>query len=146
MKVIVLGGDGFCGWPTSLKLARRGHEVLILDNLSRRRIDDELQSNSLTRIRSITDRIETASGVVGNVDWRFCDITKSYDQLVQWVDMFQPDAIVHFAEQRAAPYSMISNKERRYTVDNNITATSNVLNAIVDVNKDIHLVLSLIHI
>lgn len=140
MKVIVLGGDGFCGWPTSLKLARRGHEVLILDNLSRRRIDDELQSNSLTRIRSITDRIETASGVVGNVDWRFCDIAKSYDQLVQWVDMFQPDAIVHFAEQRAAPYSMISDKERRYTVDNNITATHNVLNAIVDVNKDIHLV------
>lgn len=140
MKVIVLGGDGFCGWPTSLKLAKRGHEVLILDNLSRRRIDDELQSNSLTRIRSINDRNIIANELVGNLDWRYCDIAKSYGQLVQWVEMFEPDAIVHFAEQRAAPYSMISNKERRYTVDNNITATSNVLNAIVDVNKDIHLV------
>jgi UDP-sulfoquinovose synthase len=140
MKVMVLGGDGFCGWPTSLKLANRGHSVMIVDNFSRRRIDTELNSNSLTRIADIDSRITRANILIGEIDYRFIDIAQQYDEFKTLVEQWQPDTIVHFAEQRAAPYSMISQKERRYTVDNNINVTHNVLNAIVDVDPNIHLV------
>lgn len=140
MKIIVLGGDGFCGWPTSLKLAKRGHEVLIVDNLSRRYIDSELQSNSLTQIRSPDIRIAAAKNLIGNISWKQCDVAQAYHKLISIVNQFQPDAIVHFAEQRAAPYSMISQRERIYTIDNNINATHNLLNAIVEIKRDVHLV------
>lgn len=146
MRIVVLGGDGFCGWPTALKLAMSYHDVLIIDNLSRRKIDSDLSSNSLTDIASIEDRINTANYYIadqhegGYIDFFHCDIAKEYYLFQQKIEQWKPDAIVHFAEQRAAPYSMISEKERRYTVDNNITTTHNVLNAIVDTNSDIHLV------
>jgi UDP-sulfoquinovose synthase len=140
MKVMVLGGDGFCGWPTALKLVNRGHNVMIVDNFSRRGIDMELNSNSLTRIADINSRIDSANMLIGPIDYRFIDIAEQYDEFKMLVQQWQPDTIVHFAEQRAAPYSMISQKERRYTVDNNINVTHNVLNAIVDVDPNIHLV------
>ena len=139
MNIVVLGGDGFCGWPTSLKLSKSGHSVTILDNLSRRNIDKELGSNSLTDIVSIEKRCETARDLGMNVRFEFCDLT-DYNSLKQKLIAVKPEAIVHFAEQRAAPYSMISQKERRYTGDNNITATHNVLSAIVDIDRSIHLV------
>ncbi len=137
---MVLGGDGFCGWPTALKLVNRGHDVMIVDNFSRRGIDMELNSNSLTRIADINSRIDSANMLIGPIDYRFIDIAEQYDEFKMLVQQWQPDTIVHFAEQRAAPYSMISQKERRYTVDNNINVTHNVLNAIVDVDPNIHLV------
>lgn len=139
MNIVVLGGDGFCGWPTSLKLSKSGHSVTILDNLSRRNIDEELGSNSLTDIVSIEKRCETARVLGMDVKFEFCDLT-NYNSLKEKLIAAKPEAIVHFAEQRAAPYSMISQKERRYTVDNNITATHNVLSAIVDIDRSIHLV------
>jgi UDP-sulfoquinovose synthase len=139
MNIVVLGGDGFCGWPTSLKLAKSGHSVTILDNLSRRNIDEELNSNSLTDIAPMEKRCETAREFGMDVKFEFCDLT-DYDSLKRKLIAAKPEAIVHFAEQRAAPYSMISQKERRYTVDNNITATHNVLSAIVDIDRSIHLV------
>lgn len=139
MNILILGGDGFCGWPTSLRLAKEGHNILILDNLSRRKIDNELSSNSLTNIATINDRIKTAKEYVGNIDYKFCDIG-NYKDLIHNIESFCPDSIVHFAEQRAAPYSMIGEKERRYTVDNNVSGTHNVLSAIVDTNADIHLI------
>ena len=141
MKVIVLGGDGFCGWPTALNLSHlQRHEVYIVDNLSRRNIDNQLSSNSLTNIASIEDRIKVADRNGMKLEFHNIDIAKEYDKFRQFVDYVRPDAIVHFAEQRAAPYSMISDVERRYTVDNNITGTHNVLNAIVDIDPNIHLV------
>ena len=139
MKIFVLGGDGFCGWPTSLKLAKEGHEVHIIDNLSRRRIDDELKSNSLTNIHPIGVRGDAARGKGYNIRFWNIDITQ-YGYLAKVVNEIKPDAIVHFAEQRAAPYSMLGQHERRYTVDNNVTGTHNVLNAIVDHSPDTHLV------
>ena len=141
MKVIVLGGDGFCGWPTALNLSHlRRHEVYLVDNLSRRNIDNQLSSNSLTNIATIEDRVRVAGWNGMKLEYHNIDIAKEYDKFRQFVDYVRPDAIVHFAEQRAAPYSMISDVERRYTVDNNITGTHNVLNAIVDVDPNIHLV------
>jgi len=140
MNIIVLGGDGFCGWPTALKLAKEKHEVTIIDNFSRRKIDDELNSNSLTNISNISDRLDTARSMGMDIKLWHIDIAKDYYTLAKAISQLKPDAIVHFAEQRAAPYSMISEYERRYTVDNNITATHNVLNAIVDHSPETHLV------
>lgn len=140
MKIIVLGGDGFCGWPTSLKLASAGHEVVVVDNLSRRKIDVELNSNSLTDIRHITTRIDVANELVGKITYKNFNVAKQYYALQQLFQEERPDCVVHFAEQRAAPYSMIGGYERRYTVDNNVNGTHNLLSAIVDSGQDIHLV------
>jgi len=141
MKVIVFGGDGFCGWPTALHLSQSGHSVTIVDNLSRRRIDTELGVESLTPIVQIDERLETWRRVTGRViDFCMLDIAKDYEGLCDLLSVFRPDAVVHFAEQRAAPYSMKSSREKRYTVSNNVNATHNVLCGIVDSGLETHVI------
>ncbi|HEX9033339.1 MAG TPA: NAD-dependent epimerase/dehydratase family protein, partial [Streptosporangiaceae bacterium] len=116
MRVLVLGGDGFCGWPTSLYLSDRGHDVTVLDNLSRRNIDNELEVQSLTPIRPVGERLRTWREVSGReIGFVNLDLANEYDRLVRVLEEVQPDAIVHFAEQRAAPYSMRSVAAKRYT-------------------------------
>jgi UDP-sulfoquinovose synthase len=133
MRVLVLGGDGFCGWPTSLYLSDRGHDVTILDNLSRRKIDIDLEVDSLTPIVPIGERLRAWREVSGReIGFVNVDLATEYDRLASLLLELRPDAIVHFAEQRAAPYSMRSEKTKRYTVDNNVRATHNLLTAIVD--------------
>ena len=141
MKVIILGGDGFCGWPTSLHLSNLDFEVIIVDNLSRRNIDNELEVSSLTPIAPIGQRLSTWKEITGKeIKFHNIDIAEEYDRLLNLIATEQPDAIVHFAEQRAAPYSMKSSKHKRYTVNNNLNATNNLLCAIVESGLDIHLV------
>jgi UDP-sulfoquinovose synthase len=141
MRVLVLGGDGFCGWPTTLYLSDRGHEITIIDNLSRRKIDIELEVESLTPIRPIGERIRVWSEVSGrDIGFVNLDLATQYDRLVDVLEELRPDAIVHFAEQRAAPYSMRSEKAKRYTVDNNVRATHNLLTALVTTGIDAALV------
>jgi UDP-sulfoquinovose synthase len=133
MRVLVLGGDGFCGWPTSLYLSDRGHEVTILDNLSRRKIDIDLEVGSLTPIAAMGERLRAWREVSGReIGFVNIDLAEEYDRLAAILADLRPDAVVHFAEQRAAPYSMRSQKTKRYTVDNNVRATHNLLAAIVD--------------
>ena len=141
MKIVVLGGDGFCGWPTSLHLSAGGHDVLIVDNLSRRNIDNELEVSSLTPIRPMGERIHAWQEVSGN-NIRFInfDVSKHYHRLLTLLLDEKPDAVIHFAEQRAAPYSMKSSWHKRYTVDNNLNATHNLLAAIVESGQDIHVI------
>lgn len=140
-KIIVLGGDGFCGWPTSLHLSNLGHEVVIIDNLSRRNIDNELEAESLTPIKPMGTRLKAWREISGNkIGFYNINIAEEYDDLLKIINNENPDVIVHFAEQRSAPYSMKSPKHKRYTVDNNVNATHNVLCAIVDSGLDIHLV------
>lgn len=140
-KIIVLGGDGFCGWPTSLHLSSIGHDVVIIDNLSRRNIDNELEAGSLTPIQPMGSRLKAWEEISGQrIRFMKIDVARDYDALLQVFMNEQPDAIVHFAEQRAAPYSMKSSKTKRYTVNNNINATHNVLCAIVESGLDIHLI------
>ncbi|KQQ79472.1 NAD-dependent epimerase/dehydratase family protein [Aureimonas sp. Leaf324] len=141
MKVIVLGGDGFCGWATSLHLSAEGHQVTIVDNLVRRRTDEELGVSSLTPIRSIEERLQAWRETRNTpIDFVELDVAKDYDRLEALFRQVAPDAIVHFAEQRAAPYSMKSPWHKRYTVDNNVNATSSVLCAMVEACPDAHLV------
>ena len=101
MKVLVLGGDGFCGWPSALHLSARGHDVVIVDNLSRRKIDIELEVDSLTPIRPMGERLAAWKEVSGK-EIRFKDLTigKDYQELVDLILEEKPDAIIHFAEQR----------------------------------------------
>jgi len=137
MRVLVLGGDGFCGWPTTLYLSDRGHDITIIDNLSRRKIDVELEVDSLTPIRPIGERIQVWREVSGReVGFINLDLATEYDRLVAVLEDIQPDAIVHFAEQRAAPYSMRNTRAKRYTVDNNVRATHNLLTALVATGID----------
>ncbi len=141
MKVLVLGGDGFCGWPCSVNLAEQGHDVLIVDNLSRRKIDIDLEVESLTPISSIGDRLKAWEEIGGKpISFTKLDIASEYQRLLDLLIAERPDAIVHFAEQRAAPYSMKSSATKIYTVDNNVNGTHNLLAAIVESGLDIHVV------
>jgi UDP-sulfoquinovose synthase len=140
MRVLVLGGDGYCGWPTSLHLSDAGHEVVIVDNFVRRTIDHELGAESLTPIADPKERVKAWQEVSGQI------IGLEYGDLLDWefisevVQRHQPDAIVHYAEQRAAPYSMIDRRHAVYTQHNNVIGNLNVLFAINEFVPDCHLV------
>jgi UDP-sulfoquinovose synthase len=141
MRILILGGDGFCGWPTSLYLSDQSHDVAIIDNLSRRKIDVELECDSLTPIRPMSERLAVWEEISGNeIPFHYLDASKEYDRLLSIITSWRPDAIIHFAEQRAAPYSMKSSAHKRYTVDNNLNATNNLLAAVVEAELDTHVV------
>ncbi len=141
MKVFVLGGDGFCGWPTALHLSRVGHEVTIVDNFSRRAIDEELGAQSLTPITRLSERVTVWNAINPvPIEIAECDLALDYDGFKELLSHSRPEAVVHFAEQRSAPYSMKSATSKRYTVDNNIRATHNLMVAIVELGLDVHVV------
>jgi len=141
LRIAVLGGDGFCGWPAALRLSAIGHEVWIVDNLSRRKIDVDLEIESLTPIQPIGARLSAWREASGrNVRFTRLDVARNYHRLLGFLQEVKPDAVVHYAEQRSAPYSMRSSVEKRYTVENNVAATHNLLCAIVESGLDIHVV------
>ncbi|QMU76614.1 NAD-dependent epimerase/dehydratase family protein [Streptacidiphilus sp. PB12-B1b] len=141
MRILVLGGDGFCGWPTALHLSDRGHDVTIVDNLSRRAIDLELEVESLTPVRPLGERLRAWREVSGReIGFVRLDLATEADRLAALLTEVRPDAVVHFAEQRAAPYSMRSTDSKRYTIDNNVRATHNLLAALVATGTDAALV------
>ena len=140
MRIIVAGGDGFCGWPTALYLSSKGHEVTIVDNLVRREYDKELNSNSITPIESLEDRVAVWKEVTGNDIKVYEGDLNHYDFLSLVFKETEPEAFIHFAEQRSAPYSMISREHTVYTQANNVLGNLNVLYAIRDFAPDCHLV------
>lgn len=140
MKIIVAGGDGFCGWPTALYLSERGHDVAIADNFRRRRIDDELGTNSLTPIRTLSERVQRWETLTGKKIHAYEGDFNDYRFVQSLFQTFQPDAIVHFAELRSAPYSMIDREHAIDTQVNNIVGTLNILYAIKEVAPDCHLI------
>jgi UDP-sulfoquinovose synthase len=141
VRVLILGGDGFCGWPTSLHLSNRDHDVLIVDNFARRKADVELEASSLTPIEPLGTRLKAWHALTGReIGFEQLNVAEDYHQLRGLIAGWQPDAVVHFAEQRAAPYSMKSSWHKRYTVDNNVNATHNLLAAIVESGLDTHVV------
>ncbi len=141
MRILILGGDGFCGWPTSLHLSATGHDVVIVDNLARREMDIELEADSLTPIKPIGTRVAAWKELTGReIGFHRIDVAQEYELLLELMKDYRPDAVVHFAEQRAAPYSMKDAAHKRYTVNNNVTATHNVLAALVEAELDAHVV------
>jgi UDP-sulfoquinovose synthase len=140
MKICVLGGDGYCGWATALYLSRKGHEVAIVDNFLRRQWDHELGVQTLTPIQPLSDRLRVWQELTGNVIESYAGDVTDYDFLAQVIGSFEPDAVVHFAEQRAAPYSMIDRKHAVFTQVNNVVGTLNLLFAIKELAPDCHIV------
>ncbi len=140
MRILVLGGDGYLGWPTALHLSMGGHDVHVADNLVRRTYDDELGVTSLVPIASLDRRVAVWRQVTGrDIPAHIGDLTDPVFTRTL-VGEVRPDAIVHFAEQRSAPYSMIDQAHAVYTQSNNVIGTLNVLYAIADVDPTIHLV------
>jgi UDP-sulfoquinovose synthase len=140
-KIIVVGGDGFCGWPTALHLSNLGHDVTIVDNMSRREIDKAMGADSLTPIASMEERLAAWWMISGHsIQFSKIDIAREFDRVLELMDDVEPDTIIHFGEQRAAPYSMRSVGEKRYTVDNNISGTHNLLAAAIELGHDPHFV------
>ena len=140
MKIAVLGGDGYCGWATALYLSKKGHTVAIIDNYIRRLWDHELGAQTLTPIRPLSDRLRVWKELTGKTIESFVGDVTDYEFLAAMMKEFEPEAIVHFAEQRSAPYSMIDRKHAVSTQVNNVVGTLNVLFAIREINPDCHLV------
>jgi len=140
MRILVLGGDGYLGWPTSMYLSGIGHQVAILDNAVRRQYDHELGSGSLVPIETLQTRVKAWREVTDMSIKAYHGDLMDAEFTYQTIRDHEPDAIVHFAEQRAAPYSMIDRKHAVYTQTNNVVGTLNVMFAIGEINRDIHLV------
>src|SRR5229473_2951367 len=140
MKIAVLGGDGYCGWATALYLSARGHSVAIADSCVRRQWDCELGVQTLTPIRPLSERVQTWQKITSNtIDVFMGDVT-DYDFLSSMISAFEPEAVVHFAEQRSAPYSMIDRKHAIFTQMNNVVGTLNLLFALRELQPDCHLI------
>ncbi len=140
MRICVLGGDGYCGWATALYLSSKGHTVAIVDNFARRLWDFELGVTTLTPIRSMTERLRAWRDLSGKSIELFTGDLMDYEFLSSAIQSFKPDTLVHFAEQRAAPYSMIDRKHAVFTQTNNVMGTLNLLFAMRELCPDCHLV------
>ena len=140
MKVLVVGGDGYCGWATALYLSNRGYEVGILDSLVRRYWDLELGVETLTPIASIQQRLQRWHDLTGkSIELLVGDIT-NYEFLSKALHSFEPEAIVHFGEQRSAPFSMIDREHAVLTQVNNVVGTLNLLYVMRESFPNCHLV------
>ncbi|GAA5194945.1 NAD-dependent epimerase/dehydratase family protein [Rugosimonospora acidiphila] len=140
MRILVLGGDGYLGWPTAVHLSECGHDVGVADNFVRRQYDHELGVQSLVPIEPLSVRVKAWREVSGKqIETYVGDLTDS-EFTYRMIREFRPDAVVHFAEQRAAPYSMIDRAHAVYTQTNNVVGNLNLLYAIAETNPDIHLV------
>jgi UDP-sulfoquinovose synthase len=140
MKVLVIGGDGYCGWATALYLSNRGYEVGILDSLVRRHWDLELGVSTLTPIASIHQRVQRWYELTGKKIDLFIGDLNNYEFLQQSLRQFEPGTIVHFGEQRSAPFSMIDRQHAVLTQSNNVIGNLNLLYAIKEDFPDVHLV------
>ncbi|MBP0000357.1 MAG: NAD-dependent epimerase/dehydratase family protein [Cyanobacteria bacterium SID2] len=140
MKVLVIGGDGYCGWATALYLSNRGHEVGILDSLVRRHWDNQLQVETLTPIAPIQTRIQRWYELTGKSIELFVGDINDYDFLIKSMRQFEPESIVHFGEQRSAPFSMIDREHAVMTQSNNVIGNLNLLYAMKEEFPDSHLV------
>lgn len=140
MKVLVLGGDGYCGWASALHLSAEGMDVAIVDNFFRRQWDHEVGAETLTPIVTLTERLKVWKQVSGKEIESFIGDINDWEFISDVFKQFKPDAVVHFAEQRSAPYSMIDRKHAVFTQTNNVAGTLNVLYAIRDYAPECHLV------
>ena len=140
MRIAVLGGDGYCGWATALYLSKKGHKVCIVDNFVRRQWDHELGVQTLTPIRQLAERLKTWYQLTGQEIDLFVGDVAEYDFISSVMKNFEPEAVVHFAEQRSAPYSMIDHKHAVFTQVNNVVGTLNLLFAVRELCPECHIV------
>jgi UDP-sulfoquinovose synthase len=140
MKIAVLGGDGYCGWATALYLSAKGHSVAIVDSFTRRQWDYELGVQTLTPIRPLPDRLRAWQELTGRTVESFVGDVTDYEFLSSAIKDFEPEAVIHFAEQRSAPYSMIDRRHAVFTQVNNVVGTLNLLFALRVHQRECHLI------
>lgn len=140
MRIMILGGDGYCGWPTSLYLSNRGYEVAIVDNFFRRQWDHELGAESLTPIATLQERVRVFETLTGRRIEVFIGNIANYEFLATVMQDYRPEAVVHYAEQRSAPYSMVDRDHAVFTQVNNVVGNLNVLYAIKEFAPECHLI------
>jgi UDP-sulfoquinovose synthase len=140
MKIAVLGGDGYCGWATALYLSGKGHSIAIVDSFARRQWDYELGVQTLTPIRPLPDRLRAWQELTGRVVESFVGDVTDYEFLSSAIKDFEPEAVIHFAEQRSAPYSMIDRRHAVFTQVNNVVGTLNLLFALRVLQPECHLI------
>ncbi len=140
MRILVLGGDGYLGWPTAMYLSKRGHAVAVLDNFAKRRWEMELNVEPLIPIRTLHDRVKAWEEITGSKIELFVGDLRNYGVVESALENFRPDAIVHYGEQPSAPYSMIDHNRAVFTQMNNVTGTLNVLWSMKKVVPECHLV------
>jgi UDP-sulfoquinovose synthase len=140
VRILILGGDGYLGWPTALHLSTAGHEVGVADSFARRDWDEELGVDSLVPILSLKERIDRWLELTGTKIPQYIGDLCDFDFVDSMVRDFDPETIVHYAEQSSAPYSMLDQEHAVFTQTNNVVGTLNVLYAIAGHNRDIHLV------
>jgi UDP-sulfoquinovose synthase len=140
MRVLVLGGDGYLGWPTAMYLSCRGYDVAVVDNLFRRRVCIELNREPLIPVINLHKRAGLWKAISGyTISVHIGDIC-DFPFLLDIFRQFQPDAVVHYAEQPAAPYSMMGQRQAVFTIINNLVSTTNVIYAVKEINSDCHIV------
>ena len=140
MRILVLGADGYLGWPTCMDLVNKGHEVLGVDNYSRRAIAMQTSSEALVDTPNLEQRAKVFESISGKkIDVSIGDL-RDYKFFSQTVADFKPEAIVHYAEQPSAPYSMRGYREAHFTLQNNLEVTHNVVWAILENCPECHLV------
>ncbi len=141
MRVIILGGDGYIGWPLALSLSKKGHSVIIVDNCMRREVDLELNVESLTPIRTIEERINSWENITKiRLQYENINVAEEYLKTKNLFSEFRPDAIFHLAEFKSAPYSMRSAEHKIKTIGHNVNAANNILSAIIESNSNSHLI------
>lgn len=141
MRIIILGGDGYIGWPLALRLSKKGHSVHIIDNFMRRKIDEELDVESLTPIQSLNNRIKTWKKISDtDITFSDIDIAEDFIQLKKTFAQYKPEVIFHLAEFKSAPYSMRSAQHKIKTIGKNVDAANNILSSIIETDINIHLI------
>ncbi len=140
MRILILGGDGYLGWPTAMHFAAQGHDVTVVDNYLRRLIAQQTDSEALIPTPNLEKRAQRFQAESGHeVAVEIGDCT-DYRFMQQVFEQYEPEAVVHYAEQPSAPYSMIGFDEAQKTLNNNLNATFNVIHAVKDHAPDCHII------
>lgn len=140
MRVLILGGDGYLGWPTAMAFANKGHEVCVIDNYLRRTMAQQTQSEALMPNPNLHDRAAIFRSVSDrSIQVEIGDCT-DYRTMSRLFRDFQPEAVIHYAEQPSGPYSMIGYDQARLTLNNNLNATFNVIWAVLEHAPDCHII------
>lgn len=140
MRILILGGDGYLGWPTAMSFAAKGHDVIVIDNYLRRSIAQQTQSEALIPTPNLHDRATIFKSISDyQINVEIGDVT-NFRTMSRVFEEFQPEAVVHYAEQPSAPYSMIGFDEARLTLNNNLNATFNLIMAVLEHAPDCHII------
>lgn len=140
MRVLILGGDGYLGWPTAMHFSARGHDVMVVDNYLRRSLCREADCEPLTPVENLHQRVERWQKA-GHpaIELIIGDLT-DYQVMAQAIEQFEPDAVIHYAEQPSAPYSMLGRRQASLTLNNNLTVTLNLILAVYEFAPQAHII------